>query len=514
MAQPEYKIDTVRVATTENVSLGEAPSVIDGVNMVHGNKMLLKDQTTASENGIYQWRNEGRLSRVIGKKVASGLLIQVEEGTVNGDVLFSLVTNNPITVGETDLAFAPVSPEDDDSVYATITYVDDSIAAIPSGGVELGDNNVWTGTNTFNQDVTFGTIPFGESVDFYSNTVIGPTTAAIFKANNIETQNNAGLGVLLQGDGAIFQLTGAASDYYQNVQVDGEAGYRARFRSNGKIEFGDGTNPTDVFITRESGGGLHMNAFAAGGYMQFDADSAFYFNAPAFNFPNPCVIDVMNNRLRNLADPAAPQDAVTLQYFNDNAGGVTLNTDETITGKKTFEGTSSGEVNFASKRDVDSFDRLQIRSDGSLMIGDGTSSPTTALRFNTEVSTWGVVNGFAIEGGVVAKESSMGTKFLYATTDLSNLSIAPFTATIGGRLEWGDGTAVADTNLYRDTAGVLKTDTALQVGTFLNVLADFTAGSSPSDVLSFHGAPAVSQQATPVTLGDVITVLQNLGLVA
>ena len=37
----------------------------------------------------------------------------------------------------------------------------------------------------------------------------------------------------------------------------------------------------------------------------------------------------------------------------------------------------------------------------------------------------------------------------------------------GGRLVWGDGTAVGDVNLYRDEANVLRTDDTLKVPTLL-----------------------------------------------
>lgn len=43
----------VRVATTANINLASAPASIDGVTLASGDRVLVKDQTTASQNGIY-----------------------------------------------------------------------------------------------------------------------------------------------------------------------------------------------------------------------------------------------------------------------------------------------------------------------------------------------------------------------------------------------------------------------------------------------------------------------------
>lgn len=105
------------------------------------------------------------------------------------------------------------------------------------------------------------------------------------------------------------------------------------------------------------------------------------------------------------------------------------------------------------------------------------------------------------------------------------------------------GTAATDTNLYRDSANVLKTDDKfvavdgievgnsgyaisagagtidisganLYVTTNLSVDGNVNLGNDAGDLIGFYGATAVAQQAAPVTLADVITVLQTLGLTA
>lgn len=98
--------DPARVATTGNIVLS-GEQVIDGV-LTSSDRVLVKNQTTASENGIYisaagAWfraPDADQDSEVIG-----GKLITVSEGTAHGDTLWQLTTNDPITVGVTGLTF-------------------------------------------------------------------------------------------------------------------------------------------------------------------------------------------------------------------------------------------------------------------------------------------------------------------------------------------------------------------------------------------------------------------------
>lgn len=105
--------DSVRVATTANVALtGATTTTIDGVTLAAGNRILVKNQTTGSENGIYVFAT-GAWSRATdadtSAKVSSGLFIFVEEGTVNSDSGWVLTTDGVITIGTTSLNFAQFS---------------------------------------------------------------------------------------------------------------------------------------------------------------------------------------------------------------------------------------------------------------------------------------------------------------------------------------------------------------------------------------------------------------------
>ena len=109
---------SVRVATTAAINLSldlEAGDVIDGVTLAQGDRVLVKNQGTASENGIYVAvaSAAGAASRATdadsNTEVTAGMFTFVEEGTVNADSGFVLTTDGPITLGSTSLVFVQFS---------------------------------------------------------------------------------------------------------------------------------------------------------------------------------------------------------------------------------------------------------------------------------------------------------------------------------------------------------------------------------------------------------------------
>ena len=110
---------SVRVATTAAINLASdlnAGDTIDGVTLVAGDRVLVKNQSTALENGIYVATTSGAASRssdangtVDTGELKSGTFTFVEEGTVNSDKGFVVSTNGTITVDTTAIAWTQFS---------------------------------------------------------------------------------------------------------------------------------------------------------------------------------------------------------------------------------------------------------------------------------------------------------------------------------------------------------------------------------------------------------------------
>ena len=106
--------DSVRVASTANVTVSGPGAAIDGITLSSGDRVLLKNQSTGSENGIYVFNGAASaLTRATdadaNAEVTAGMFVFVEEGTVNADQGFVLTTDGTITVGSTSLSFTQFS---------------------------------------------------------------------------------------------------------------------------------------------------------------------------------------------------------------------------------------------------------------------------------------------------------------------------------------------------------------------------------------------------------------------
>lgn len=100
---------SVRVATTANITLS-APQTIDGVAVVAGDRVLVKDQTTASQNGIYVVA-AGAWTLATDANTASklaGACVNVDSGTTNGGVRFDTDFKSTDTLGTTAVTWAKI----------------------------------------------------------------------------------------------------------------------------------------------------------------------------------------------------------------------------------------------------------------------------------------------------------------------------------------------------------------------------------------------------------------------
>ncbi len=107
LARQDFKY-SVLAATTAAITLSGLQTV-DGVPLTAGARVLVKNQAAAKDNGLYLVVAGGAWTRCTdadaSAKVTPGMLVLVERGTANGDSAWQLVTDAPITLGVTALAF-------------------------------------------------------------------------------------------------------------------------------------------------------------------------------------------------------------------------------------------------------------------------------------------------------------------------------------------------------------------------------------------------------------------------
>ena len=139
------KRSTVRAATTANITIATALNngdTLDGVTLANGNLVLVKDQSTAAQNGIY----------VVGASPARddlfdtydehpGALIHDEEGSANGDKLFHCTSNTGGTLDSTAITFANIVP----GSGGTVTNI--ATAGMASGGAITSTGTITVSIN-------------------------------------------------------------------------------------------------------------------------------------------------------------------------------------------------------------------------------------------------------------------------------------------------------------------------------------------------------------------------------
>lgn len=257
--------DAVRAAATTDIDLA-SPGAIDGVTLASGNRVLLMGQTDATENGIYTFSG-GTLTRATDADSATelrpGSIATVSEGAGQGNKTYVLITDGPITIGSTALAWtlannntSPVYTSGDgvdvDSGTHEISAVADTAGglSVGSGGISVrvggglvvdGSNNVSVSLATSDPGLKIVTnklsVKIGEvsglafddggliveadpdhGMEITSNGVSAIQGAGIFiDSSGIAVSPKADSGVVVDGDGVSVKV-----DVTRGISVDAD----------------------------------------------------------------------------------------------------------------------------------------------------------------------------------------------------------------------------------------------------------------------------------------------------
>jgi len=148
---------SVKAASTSSVALaGSVPLVVDGITLADEDRVLLKDQGSGSDNGIYYYEVSGanysltRSSDARQDTISCGATTYVEEGSLNSGKIFIMSTTGIITVGSTSLVWTELSGGGGGGVNGsgTTNYVSKFTASNTIGNSIIYDNSTGIGIGT------------------------------------------------------------------------------------------------------------------------------------------------------------------------------------------------------------------------------------------------------------------------------------------------------------------------------------------------------------------------------
>ena len=201
--------NSVRVATTANGTLATAfanGQTVDGITLATNDRILIKDQSTGSENGIYTVNASGAPTRATDfdadSEVTGGTFFFVEEGTVNADNGFVMTNDGSVTVGTTALVFTQFSGAGQVIAGAALTKsgntlnvgVDDSSIEVNSDALRVKASGITNAMLAGSIDLTAkvtGALPVGNGGTGLSSIAKGSVLVAN-SANTLSALDGGG----------------------------------------------------------------------------------------------------------------------------------------------------------------------------------------------------------------------------------------------------------------------------------------------------------------------------------
>jgi|GEM_PF-6669155 len=259
----------VRVATTANIALSGLQT-IDGIVLVAGDRVLVKNQTTGSQNGIYVAAS-GSWSRAADAdstaKIASGISVYVRSGTANVGKTFTMNNTAAVTLGTTAITFAEI----------TSGYLDQSVKTTAS------PTFVKATAATFASTQATGTAPFTVAsqtlvTNLNADMVDGWHTSFQNDANTVALRNSSGniaanafVSQVAQGNAP---LNVTSTTLVANLNADLVDGYHVANGGTSTVAWRDGNGVVNANGFNASGTIISSIGTSAGGVPSFAMRSA------------------------------------------------------------------------------------------------------------------------------------------------------------------------------------------------------------------------------------------------
>ena len=241
---------SVRVATTTNLAgsynngagtitaSSNGAISVDGVSLSVDDRVLVKDQTTQTQNGFYKVTTVGSgsaafvLTRTPDADAASeltgGAFSFVEEGTANADNGYVLTTNGTPTLGTTNITFEQFSGAGQISAGAGLTKTGNTIDAVgTSNRISVSANAIDISTSYVGQTsiTTLGTITTGTWTGTAIAATSGGTGLTSVAKGTVLVANSANTISALDGGGnsadGVLLYTNSSDTISWTTSIDG-----------------------------------------------------------------------------------------------------------------------------------------------------------------------------------------------------------------------------------------------------------------------------------------------------
>ena len=389
--------NAVKAASTGNIVLSPGTTPIDGVTISNGDRVLLKNQTTTTENGIYILTGGDyiRTDDAIATFDAGGVFVSVTDGVVNADSLWQCTDPNGtlFNAGITFTEFTGGGGGGSGDVVGPVSSTDNAITRwdgttgklVQDSGVLLDDLNAITGLSSIQFDgSTSGSLTIDVPATITSYTMTLPTD-----------DGNASDFLQTDGSGILSWAAGGGGG-----GTPGGADTQIQFNNTGSFDgspnfIWDDTNNIFTIVGTEIIGSSTVSGTPNLQGSQLEVESQTYTD----NSGGPTTGSAAFNTF------AQPTLAATAATTTTNAATVYIEgspiagTNETITNSYSLW-VDSGKVQFDDDLNV----TQNITSDATIQgstITDGSFSSTAgAITGTTSITSSGAITGDSITDGI------------------------------------------------------------------------------------------------------------------
>jgi len=449
-------LDPARFTTTANITLsglgvqggGDWSSALTA-----GDRILVKNQTNAFDNGVYV-AAAGAWSRATdmdeSAEVVAGMIISVAEGASDADTVWELSANAPITIGVTNLTFIQIGASEIEIGATPITS--GTVGAIifeGSGNIVQQDATKLFWDNTNNR------LGVGTNSPSATGHFLGSGTTSSTYGLQIHNSTGSNNALVVRDDGNVGMNTttpsaklhvvgsGNTSATY-GLKVDNSTGSNNAFvvRDDGFIGIGTSSPSERLHIyegrflleTSNSGNSLKVkqrDSTLSSVIAVFNNDESTTFSIRVYGtatpYPNLALISSGHGKDTVVDIGSSPvgtwsvrnSDLTTYYHSIISTGDMGVGTIGVSGTRLTVKSSGNTSATYALKIDNSSSNPLlYVRDDGR--IGVGVSSPSSTLDILQSAESSGTPKAFYLTGGahtsMTASTEDIGADFNFSAT--------------------------------------------------------------------------------------------------